>query len=86
VTTFDQKEAAGAAAPCRHEENMMRKIVYAIVAGSLLVSGSAYAAGTTTPAKDQTTKQVKVKPMKVKHASKHTKKNAKPAPAEPKNG
>ena len=65
----------------------MRKIVYAIVAGSLLVSGSAYAAGTTTPAKDQqTTKQVKAKPMKVKHASKHTKKNAKPAPAEPKNG
>jgi len=60
----------------------MRKIAYAIVAGSLLVSGAAFAASTTTPTKDQAAKQVKVKPMKVKHA----KKAAKPASTAPTNG
>ena len=57
----------------------MRKIAYAIVAGSLLLGGTAYAAGTTTPAKNQVTKQ-----EKAKHASKHAKKAAKPATKEPK--
>ena len=57
----------------------MRKIVHAIVAGSLLVGGTAYAAGTTTPPKNQVTKQ-----EKAKHASKHAKKATKPAANEPK--
>ena len=57
----------------------MRKITYAIVAGSLLLGGTAYAAGTTPPAKSQVTKQ-----EKAKHASKHAKKMSKPAKNEPK--
>ncbi|HTK57866.1 MAG TPA: ATP-binding protein [Sphingomicrobium sp.] len=41
----------------------MRKIAYALVAGSLLVGGAAYAASSTTPAKDQVAKTAAVRPF-----------------------
>jgi len=52
----------------------MRKFVYAIAAGSLALSGAAYAASTSTPAKTEAAKPVKAK--QVKHAKKTTPKAA----------